>query len=143
MFGKLTQDEEQCIDKILTSGLDEINDVPSLAISFLSVHTLQNQQDNYELNFSQKEPINDKNLINKSQNNNMTNILQNDNNEDCNNGVNDELKTNIDNKNENINYSNLSLSLHLSSSINKKDNNISNDYYNIYCVFLSKIINSN
>ena len=33
MFAKLTNEEEQCIDNILTTGLNEINDVPSLALS--------------------------------------------------------------------------------------------------------------
>ncbi len=33
MLEKLTSKEEQCIDDILTKGLNEINDVPSLALS--------------------------------------------------------------------------------------------------------------
>ena len=53
MFGKLTNEEEQCIDNILTSGLDEINDVPSLALSSMSIQTTPCCQDNNELNIGQ------------------------------------------------------------------------------------------
>lgn len=56
MFGQLTNEEEQCIDNILTTGLDEINDVPSLALSSMSNQTnpgVNNFEDNSQLNISQ------------------------------------------------------------------------------------------
>ena len=52
MFGQLTNEEEQCIDNILTTGLDEINDVQSFALSSMSCQTTP-CYDNPELNLSQ------------------------------------------------------------------------------------------
>ena len=40
MFGPLTNEEEQCIDNILSSGIDEMNDVSSLALSSMSTNTI-------------------------------------------------------------------------------------------------------
>ena len=100
MFGKLTNEEEQCIDDILTSGLNEINDVPSLALSSMSIQSMPCYGQNNDLNLSR----NDKNKSLSKHSSKNTN------------SINDKLEG------ENINKSNLSVSLHLSSSINDKEN---------------------
>ena len=100
MFGKLTNEEEQCIDDILTSGLNEINDVPSLALSSMSIQSMPCYGQNNDLNLSRNNK--NKSLSNHSSKNT--------------NSINDKLEG------ENINKSNLSVSLHLSSSINDKEN---------------------
>ena len=109
MFGQLTNEEEQCIDNILTTGLDEINEVPSFALSSMSNQTMP-LNDNSELNTSQnllneekKEFINNSNKVNINNFNTEQNSKKN----------NDIPKNIIEDKNE---KKNLSLSIHLSSS---------------------------
>ena len=106
MFGKLTNEEEQCIDDILTSGLNEINDVPSLALSSMSIQSTPCYGQPSDLNLSRNQK---NNSLNKSKNSsNHTNSINNKLDE------------------ENINKSNLSVSLHLSTSLNEKENINSN-----------------
>ena len=127
MIGKLTNEEEQCIDDILTSGLNEINDVPSLALSTMSIQSTPCYGQSSDLNLSR----NNKNKsLNKS--NNSSNHS---------NSINDKLDE------ENINKSNLSVSLHLSTSLNEKEkekeNINSNNEDNENNINVNKIDNNN
>ena len=108
MFAKLTNEEEQCIDNILTTGLNEINDVPSLALSSMSNLSTPCVGQSSNLNLSR---------------NNRNNSLSKNNL----NGSNS-----IDNKKdrEDTNKSNSSVSLHLSSSINERENILMNNEEN-------------
>ena len=94
MFGKLTKEEEQCIDDILTSGLNEINEVPSLALSTMSNRSTPCYGQSSNLNLSRNHKNNS--LSKNSSNNQLTG--------------------------ENNNKSNSSVSFHLSSSFNEKEN---------------------
>ena len=98
MLGKLTNEEEQCIDDILTSGLNEINDVPSLALSSMSNLSTPCHSQPTNLNLSK---------------NHKNNSLRKDSLNNSNNSNNKFLEEN---------KSNSSISLHLSSSINEKEN---------------------
>ena len=112
MFGQLTNEEEQCIDNILTTGLDEINDVPSLALSSMSNQTnpdVKNIEGDSQLNISQGNNLNEeKNELNKCGNKEQSkaNINNND------------IYLKLKSDNNNIIPSLLSLS----SSVKGKDN---------------------
>ena len=66
MFGQLTNEEEQCIDNILSSGIDEMNDVSSLALSSMSTSTIpgysKSINENNEIQNIQNNEINKMNL---------------------------------------------------------------------------------
>ena len=119
MFGQLTNEEEQCIDNILTTGLDEINDVPSLALSSMSNQTnpgVNNFEDNSQLNISQDNNFKEeKNELNKSSNKTQSkaNIIYNNN----------EITNKMKNENNNILPSLLNLSSSAKGKDNKKINN--------------------
>ena len=100
MLGKLTNEEEQCIDDILTSGLNEINDVPSLSLSLMSNRSTPCYEQTSNLNLSRN---NKNNSLSKNSSNNSNNL-------------NNKLTE------ENNNKNNSSVSLRLSSSINEKEN---------------------